>query len=292
MQQIYDRMTTALYRDVSLNDLVGGGDPRKVGESTLKILVSLDAICESSVVVDIGCGCGRTAIEQAKMLSRGRYLGFDIIPPLIEFCSEQISSALPNTEFHLSNAENPLYSAYIDPMRNYVEFDQIDISPSLITAFSVFTHFDYSTAMSYFKRMRSKLALGGSICVSMFLLNEASKARIDAGQSNLQFDTSEQEVVFGDKSRPLARVGWNEGFLRKSLAEEGLEIHRVIYGNWSGTFTEPYQDYLLIKPIVYVPDDFDPKRYLILNSDLVAHNANPYQHYVNYGRFEQNRHYK
>lgn len=292
MEKIYERMTTALYRGVALNDLVGGGDPQKVGESTLKILISLDAIRENSVVFDIGCGCGRTAIEQAKMLTHGRYYGFDIIPPLIEFCSEEISSALPNTQFHLSNAENPLYSDYIEPVKGYVEFEEIDESPSLITAFSVFTHFDQNTAMDYFKRMRAKLAPEGSLCVSMFLLNESSTARIDAGQSNLQFDTQEQEVVFGDKSRPLVRVGWNEGFLRKSLAEAGLEIHRVIYGNWSGTFAEPYQDYLLLKPTVEAPDDFDPERYLNLNSDLVDHNVNPYHHYVNYGRFEESRRYK
>jgi SAM-dependent methyltransferase len=237
---IYDAMSKVKHKGVTVNDLVGGGDPKQVGISTLEVLLSLNAIRAESVVFDIGCGCGRTAIEQAKLLTKGKYFGFDIVPALVNFCRNAIEPVMKNTTFYLSAAINPLYQDFIDPGTGYAEFDSLDLRPDLITAFSVFTHFDLDTAMSYFKRMRDMLQPDGTICVSMFLLNASSIGRINAGRSNLVFDIKEQGVIYGDPNSPLTRVGWTEDFLHLRLAEVGLEVHRVIYGNWSGTYATPY----------------------------------------------------
>lgn len=291
MDQLYLQMKQTYFQGVSLNDMVGGGDPKKISQDTLAVLKSFDAISEDSLVLDVGCGCGRAAVEQAVFLSSGCYCGFDIIPSLIEFCKAEISSRLPNTKFFLSNDSNDLYQSYIEPAEQFLEFDDLEGSPDLITAFSVFTHFDYDVAMSYFRRMRKKISENGRICISSFLINESSRFNIARGVSNLYFDIEERGVVFGDKESPLTRVGWNEEFLRNALFEVGLDIDRIIYGNWSGRVSKYYQDYLLLMPRVDVPSDFEAESYLRLNKDVGDHGSNPFHHYLNFGRFE-GREYK
>ncbi len=290
--EIYKLMSTMKHNNVTLNNMVGGGDPKIIGIDTHELLISFGAIVSDSVVFDIGCGCGRVAIEQGRFLTNGHYHGFDIIPPLIFFCNQYISPSFPNTTFYVSRAANELYSEHIYTVSEYHEFDEIDASPDLITAFSVFTHFNLDDAVNYFSRMRDKLKRGGSICISMFLLNDSSIKNIQSSRSSLIFSPSSQQgIIFGDQNNPLSRVAWHEDYLRTKLNQIGLEIHKIAYGNWSGMYSKYYQDYILLKPAFELPKDFDPRRYLELNPDLNPHGINPYHHYINYGRFETWRKY-
>lgn len=289
VDDVYTLMRTETHQNMSMNDLVGGGDPKNIGKVALELLSSLQLIRKDSVVFDIGCGCGRTAIEQARFLSEGEYIGFDIVPALINFATKYISSIFENAKFYLSRRGNDLYKDYIVADGDYLEFYEHSARPDLITAFSLFTHFYEDDAVFYLDRMREKLADDGSMCISAFLLNDSSSEGIAKGYSSLTFDTSVGDVVFGDPKSPLSRVAWNESYLRKVLLGLNLEIHSITYGNWSGIQSKYYQDYMVLKKGLEVPKDFDPQRYLDLHPDLRRVGVSPCHHYMNYGRLEGRR---
>src|SRR5262249_40160156 len=58
----------------------------------------------TSSVLDIGCGCGRNAFALTHYLSaEDAYVGFDIVPALIEWGREDITPLCP--EFHFQPAD-------------------------------------------------------------------------------------------------------------------------------------------------------------------------------------------
>lgn len=72
--------------------LTGGGtdDWEDINKAHLESYRKYTPIDKDAVVMEVGCGVGRDAIELTKILSdKGRYIGFDIIKPSIEWCQKK-----------------------------------------------------------------------------------------------------------------------------------------------------------------------------------------------------------
>lgn len=137
------KMSMLLHDGISLNDMVGGGDPKVVGQETFDILLRYGAIKPESRVFELGCGCGRAAVSILNYLGdKGAYVGCDILSPLISFCKDYIQPHFNNAYFYLLNEGNPLYNRYNTKAEQRVELSDICLSMDSIIAFSVFTHFD------------------------------------------------------------------------------------------------------------------------------------------------------
>ena len=141
---IWEAMLTEKIGGVAVYALVGDSDPKEEGERSTALIESVVPIEPDAAILDVGCGCGRVALVLAEKLGpEGRYLGVDIVPPLIGFATRHITSAFPNFEFRVRRQANTHYDHMMeaDP-----DAPEIEAPPpksfDLAIAFSLFTHLD------------------------------------------------------------------------------------------------------------------------------------------------------
>ncbi len=94
----------------SLQAFVGGGF-QALGEEFFAYFKDLCRLRPDETVLDVGCGSGRMAVPLLGYLDRrGRYVGFDIAPKLIRWCSGHITRRNANFTFHLADIFNRHYN--------------------------------------------------------------------------------------------------------------------------------------------------------------------------------------
>jgi SAM-dependent methyltransferase len=158
-----------------LNEMVGGGKPKTIGQTNLAAALEHLRLKPSDKVLDLGCGCGRTAIPLAQYLSQGEVVGIDIIRRQIEFCNKEIRPVLPNTRFFVTSEKNPMYDKFNqeDDAKDAINIDdfvqKFHKQFDAVVAFSVFTHFDPEMAARNFHFLASVLKPSGGILITAFL---------------------------------------------------------------------------------------------------------------------------
>jgi SAM-dependent methyltransferase len=77
---------------------------RESGREMVRSIIALCGLKPEARVLEIGCGCGRVAAALTPHLSgEGRYDGFDVAAPLIDWCRQELESRLPRFHFRLIN---------------------------------------------------------------------------------------------------------------------------------------------------------------------------------------------
>ncbi len=149
-----------------------------VGGATLEeFLVVGDAWCqlisrftpEDATVVDIGCGCGRTARFLMNNPWVKRYIGFDVIPSNIEWCNNFLAPAWRNhsAEFHHFDLYSGEYNPEGEIKTTDLKFPCQDGGADVIIAVSVFTHLLEADAKHYLKESRRILSGRGHAIFSI-----------------------------------------------------------------------------------------------------------------------------
>jgi SAM-dependent methyltransferase len=289
---IWRLMVTETLNGLSLNDVVGGGDPKAVGALSREVVEAVGAITPRSKVLDIGCGCGRSAAAMASFLRPpAQFVGVDIIPDLINFCRREITSRHPNFNFFALRQESEQYQSFINrdsPTQWIDSLSALDDDFDLVIAFSLFTHLDAVAATSMLDMVWRRLREGGYAVLSFFVLNPFSRRSILAGQSNVFRNINPQEeVVIDDFNGANSAVGFDEAALLDLISRGRFGRPRSIhYGTWSCATGLHYQDILVLRKDPPLPEHFDPAAYLTANPDVRAAGMNPHFHYHLYGRQE------
>lgn len=221
-----------------------------VGDEFAGLFERLGLITPASRVLDVGCGSGRIAIALTKKLSRaGRYEGFDIDPPLIEWAQREITPRFPNFRFQVADVHNERYNpGGTTPARDYrfpyrSKFDFVFLT-------SVFTHLLPDDLANYTAEISRVLKPGGHALFTSFLLNNVSLEAIDRRQPEyptFQFDHGIHRVH--NPSVPEEAVAYNETFVRELVARFGLQVvEPAYYGSWSGRPDHlSFQDILIVR---------------------------------------------
>ena len=99
---------------------------------------------------------------------------------------------------------------------------------------SVFTHMMPDDVEHYVRELSRMLAPGGKCVVSFFLLNDETRAGVEAGRSFMSFGVCHPSGVcrLHDASVPEAAVAFEESFVRKAHEQAGLHIEDVRRGRW------------------------------------------------------------
>ncbi|MGP8129086.1 MAG: class I SAM-dependent methyltransferase [Candidatus Bathyarchaeia archaeon] len=138
-----------------------------------------------SVMLDIGCGCGR--IPRFLVNFPGiSYIGFDILKPSVDWCSENLTSK-SNGRFRFYHVDG--FSQYYNPNgsieASQVKFPTEDATIDLAIAASVFTHLKEPDAKHYLEEGRRVLKAGGIALFSIHINTQpgcqfqGDEARID-----------------------------------------------------------------------------------------------------------------
>ncbi|MCW2366814.1 SAM-dependent methyltransferase [Sphingobium sp. B7D2B] len=229
-------------RDSQMNDWIGGSDPEVVGDAMADIIRRLIPFDENSRMLDFGCGIGRGMLALYKEgVVPAQSVGVDIMPPVIEFCRENIESALPGTSFELIEGSNDHYDRFIgdEPRKSIDQFTK-DYEGRFTHgyAFSVFTHIDRKDFEDVLSTVSKVLAPGGKFLFTCFTLTQFSRYMIDREQP--VFPLSDRvlvdngEVLWGHKSDPLAFIAFDKNLLEQMVWNAGLAITKVDYGCWMG----------------------------------------------------------
>jgi len=119
-------------------------------------------------VLDIGCGCGRTARVLLNNRYISEYVGFDVIRENIEWCQRFIQPAWHGTcRFHHYDLFSREYNPEATMPAASLVFPCDDASVDTCFASSVFTHLLESDAIHYLREIARVLAPGGTAILSI-----------------------------------------------------------------------------------------------------------------------------
>ena len=221
---------------VKFRALVNGGwidatGHASIGREMLGLLRDHCGLDSSSVVLDIGCGCGRIATPIAGYLKDGIYHGVDIVKPMVDWCNANISTRAPRFHFHHADLRNTLYRAEGQPADRYT-FPFPDGVFDVIFATSVFTHLVPASANQYAKEISRLLKPeSGRGLLTFFLLNDEFRRRRKKAILDFPYQCDGYCVV--DRDNPEGVVAYEEADASAMLRNASLSIEQLSLGQWS-----------------------------------------------------------
>lgn len=121
-----------------------------------------------SLVMDVGCGCGRTARLLAGNPNVARYTGFDVVRPYIEWCRRFFDEQWPGRfEFHHLDIRSERYNPGGAIPGSEARFPAVNGSVDFIYAASLFTHLYPADLQHYAGEMCRVLRPGGRALISI-----------------------------------------------------------------------------------------------------------------------------
>jgi SAM-dependent methyltransferase len=145
-RELVKEYTERLPLDQAMHIAVGG-EFEAVGVLERQLLIQ-HGLRVDDYIVDVGCGSGRLAKALREYL-RGKYLGLDVVPELIEYARTLVGRA--DWRFEI-----------VEGFRIPEEDQRVDV----VCFFSVFTHLLHEHAYLYLQEARRVLKPGGKIVLS------------------------------------------------------------------------------------------------------------------------------
>jgi SAM-dependent methyltransferase len=221
-----------------LRRIVGPTDARlhrAIGEMYLQCSTNLCNLMPNEAVLDVGCGCGRVAAPLTRYLDKSsKYEGFDIVPSVIRWCIDNISSRYPNFHFRLADVFNNRYNPHGQCEASKYRFPYPNESFDFAVATSVFTHMLPPDMENYLSEIARTLRSGGRYLVTLFLLNKESLELVNAKRSAYDFKYEFGQYRSIDSNCPEAFVCYDEAFVLGLYEKYRLKVKRAIrYGAWS-----------------------------------------------------------
>lgn len=227
-----------------------GGDFAGVGNAFFRHFVELGDLKPGDSVLDVGCGVGRMAAPITRYLAGGgSYEGFDIDAREIEWCTRHITSKYPRFRFQVADIYSKRYNPKGACTAAGYKFPYADASFDFVFMTSVFTHILQPGMENYLAQVSRVLKRGGRSLITYFLLNEESMHLVQARRSSLDFRHGQGVCRLADGAVPESAVAYDEGFVRRTYAANGLSIvEPVRYGSWCDRAeTFDYQDIVIAR---------------------------------------------
>jgi SAM-dependent methyltransferase len=214
------------------------GGFERVGDEFLGYLRNLAGLETNGHVLDIGCGSGRMAIPLTGYLSDGgRYDGFDVWQPGIDWCRQNIAAQRPEFHFERFDIWNAKYNPVGPNLGSDYQWPYPDNTFDAVVAMSVFTHLMPRDAARYVSEVARVLKPGGRSLMTWFLLDDTARAQLAAGQSSQPF---QPHPIYGERCYVVdpeaaeEAVAYDQGRAVGYYQRSGLEVTAIHYGGWSG----------------------------------------------------------
>ena len=220
---------------------------------TLAATVADAGLEPTSDVLDVGSGYGRLAVG---LMDRsdftGTYLGFDILPRHVGWCSRVITNADQRFQFRHLDLRNERYNptGVMDPAQ--AVFPAEDSSVDVCALFSVFTHLYRPTVERYLEQIARVLRPGGIAVTSWLLYDDDRLAAVTSDASayplRLRGDDGSRFMLAED---PLRAIGFPQADVEAMAGKAGLQVARVERGNWDSggadTSRSQFQDLVVLR---------------------------------------------
>jgi SAM-dependent methyltransferase len=250
---------SAVVPPLDLMNIVGSGSAEsylKVGQGLFEILRAHGGLRRSHRVLDVGCGCGRLALPLTDYLTKGSYDGFDVVPELIAWCRQNISSRHANFHFEHVDVANAFYQDRARGRAAKYRFPYESDTFDLAILASIFTHMLRDDLANYAAEVVRTLKPGGTAVMTFFLLNDESRRMEDRTKKEFRTWWRYQRggIRVMDLRRPEAAVSYPEETARALLRENGLEVQQILLGSWCGRLRAVWgQDIIVARKPIAAP---------------------------------------
>jgi SAM-dependent methyltransferase len=218
----------------------------------LAYLTLLTDLRRGSIVLELGCGHGRTARGLLEYLrSPGEYRGLDVDAARIADAQQRLQARFPNFQFVRADVYNRQYNpqgqvtgaAYVFP------FD--DESFDVIYAASLFSHLLPDETANYFRQSARVLKVGGKCLFSFFALDNY-KGPGTTVSPNYVFEHPLEDhdgIAVRFPEFPDALIGYKQSVIERLARDAGLRVSRFIPGLWTEgtTWAVNEQDLVLLE---------------------------------------------
>jgi SAM-dependent methyltransferase len=210
-----------------------GGSFRSGGAEFLGYLDRLCGLKPDDHVLDVGSGCGRIALPlTTRLVAGGRYEGFDVWQPGVDWCREHITPAFPNFRFSVMDVRNAFYH----PTGRYAPSEFIfpwdDATFDLVILTSIFTHLQPDDMEQYASEIARVMKPGARSLITYFLVNDESRPLIDAGKGLYNFPDRLPRGRTLNRARPEEAIAFDESDIRDVYRRNGLQIVEPIHHGW------------------------------------------------------------
>jgi SAM-dependent methyltransferase len=203
-----------------------------------------------SIVLDLGCGCGRMAFPFTYLLESGRYFGIDIWEAGINWCRQNITAVNKHIEFFCLNANNNYYFETFDETKpNDYKITFVDTgSVDFCFAVSLFTHLVEHDCVAYLHEISRVLAPDGIAYVTGFVIDDlfwkyvartGRHAAVKQSSPGCYYAYSGQDFFAGYSTEK-----WHQMLKHASLRVISYEVGRWAEKNGARSF----QDVFIVTP--------------------------------------------
>lgn len=214
-------------RSNGFNGQLGGKRFANNGEILKSLLQQHCEISPSSDILEIGCGCGRTAIALSNYLESGSFVGMDIEQTSLNACITNKTLQRPNFTFDFLDVKNDEFNPHGKYEANEYRFPYEDSSFDTIFLVSVFTHMLTDDVTQYIDEISRLLKPDGTAFITTFLMDDGAQS------SGLNFPFKEQEHFYSTEEMPEIAVGYLKSFYDSRFLKNGLiEKKSPIMGKW------------------------------------------------------------
>ena len=216
---------------------------------------------DDNKILDIGSGTGLLAMASEPFISgNGYYKGLDVIKSKIDFSNNHYNN--PKLKFSHFNVNNATYSKFQN--ETLLKWDIKDNSYDLVTALSVWTHFNENDALFYLKEVERVLKKGGKAIITFFYLDDYydNSLKIRENKTGRFHSTNQLRWIFNKKAYesqswfstdwakvPEDAIGINKKGMDELILNSNLKLIKYYPGNWKEKVGLYFQDVLIFQKV-------------------------------------------
>ena len=213
------------------------GFERTAGEYAA-YMATLGGLAPDSHILDVGCGSGALALMLGERLGpRGRYIGFDVDRPVINWTSAHL------TDERFSFVHHDYWNATYNPGgERFRRLPADDKWADIVILKSVFTHLLPDDVTHYLREIRRVLRPSGTALITAFVFDQVD----EVVRRRFPFEADDYRYARADS--PESGVAYPRAWLLPAVAAAGLE-GTILRGFWRPQDVRPiaYQDIVLAR---------------------------------------------
>jgi len=214
-------------RSNGINKQFGGRNFYRIGNQLSEYLKTYASLSKDSKVLEIGCGCGRTAFALARVLDDGNFTGIDIEKQSLESCKHVPLLSHKRFRFDYLDVQNNTYNPTGASRADEYKFPYKGGEFDIIYLISVFTHMLTNDVNNYITEISRMLRPGGICMVSTFLMDKGRKT------NGLSFPHNKMDHYFFNVTMPEVAVGYYFEYYKKQFLSCGMQqAHTTLWGSW------------------------------------------------------------
>lgn len=214
-------------RSNGIRNQFGGKNFHRFGHRLAEHLKAFASLKSDSKVLEIGCGCGRTAIALTDTLDDGNYVGMDIERISLKFCARNPLLSRKKFRFDLLDIQNDEYNPRGLHRADNYRFPYPADSFDVIFLASVFTHMLSSDVSNYIAEISRMLRPGGSCMLTLFLMDKGRHF------DTFSFPHRSDDHYYYNVAMPEVAIGYFSDFYVSRFAAGGMRPScDILWGSW------------------------------------------------------------